>query len=136
MTDRHPAGARLSAFLDDELSETVAMDLTRHVLACDPCREELESLRAAREALRRLPGLQAPVLTAAVVPPPSWLQRTSRRLRLAAAVATVPALLVAVVYVVGGTVGSDVVPSTELFLVEHVARTAGGVLPSPLGELR
>jgi anti-sigma factor RsiW len=137
VNDRHVSGARLSAFLDDELGESAALSVTHHVVDCPVCREELEGLRAARTALRRLPALHAPVLLAeAARPDPGWFASTTGRVRVTAALATLPVLVLTVAYVVGGAVGSDVVPSTDLFLVEHVARTGGGAIPSPLGDLR
>jgi anti-sigma factor RsiW len=129
--DRHVTGPRLSAFLDDELDDDQALTLTRHVTGCERCRVELEGLRSAREALRRLPRLQAPVLTAGVARRDRWRHRSVRRLRLAAAVAVLPAAVLGVVYLVGADDPGEVVPPTDVFLVEHLARTGGGPVSTP-----
>jgi anti-sigma factor RsiW len=132
VVDRHVSGTRLSAFLDDELLEDQALALTRHVSACDRCRAELEGLRSAREALRRLPRLQAPVLTSGVAVRNVWRQRAARRARMAAAAALVPAAVLGIVYLAGAEHPGEVVPPTDRFLVEHVARTGGGPVPTPV----
>jgi anti-sigma factor RsiW len=132
VADRHVTGSRLSAFLDDELPDDQALALTRHVTACEHCYAELEGLRSAREALRRLPRLQAPVLTSGIAARRVWRQRLVRRARLAAAAAVVPAAVLGVVYLAGAESPGDVVPPTDRFLVEHVARTGGGVVSTPV----
>lgn len=134
MVERHVAGDRLSAFLDDELGEDDALLATRHLAWCDRCVGELEALRATRDALRQLPNLQAPVLTAGIARHPRG--RPRRTLRRLMALAAVPVLFLGVVYLAGGDTGG-IEPPTDLFLVEHVSRTGGGPLPTPLGgELR
>lgn len=132
MAERHVAGARLSAFLDDELPEDQALALTRHVTACARCRSELEGLRAAREALRRLPRLQAPVLTSGLAVRRVWRERAARRLRVAAVAAVVPAAVLGIVYLAGAEGPGEVVPPTDRFLVEHIARTGGGPVSTPV----
>ncbi|MTV26525.1 zf-HC2 domain-containing protein [Nitriliruptoraceae bacterium ZYF776] len=124
VSDRHVSGARLSAFLDDELDEPRALTLTRHVTGCDRCRAELEDLRAARAALRRLPGLQAPVLTSEVRSL-RRVRRWSRRVVAATVVGAAALVLGAAAYVVGDDRGG-VVPPIERFLTDHLARTAPG----------
>lgn len=134
MADRHVTDARLSAFLDDELDDDTALRLARHLAACDGCLHELETLRATRDALRRLPALQAPVLTRQVRPDREAVRRLSRTAMVGCAMALIVAVLGGTAWVVGDDDG-DVVPPVEMFLVDHVARTGGGPVPGPV-ELR
>lgn len=127
----HAGGARLSAFLDDELDDAAALALTRHVTGCGRCRQELEELRATRSALRSLPAIQAPVLTAEV----RSLRRVrhwSRRVVAISGLSAAALALGAAAYVAGGDVG-EVVPPVERFLLDHLARTGDGPMPAPLG---
>jgi anti-sigma factor RsiW len=138
VAERHVSGDRISAFLDDELGDASALAVTRHVATCDRCRDELEDLRATRDALRRLPGLQLPagVLTIAGAPAPrrALLRRLSRRLQLTSAGVAAVFGLFTVAYLAGEERG-EVIPPVELFLVDHVARTGGGPVPAPLGSV-
>jgi anti-sigma factor RsiW len=134
MADRHVGGDVLSAFLDDELSDERALDVTRHLRGCELCLEVLEELRTAREALRRLPDLQAPVLVGGVRARPDVLTDLTRRLRWVGVVVLAAGLLLGlggVAYLVGDD--GEVVPPVELFIVDHVARTGGGPVPAPIG---
>jgi anti-sigma factor RsiW len=133
VAERHVAGTRLSAFLDDELSDDDAIVAARHLAACTRCLAELEGLRATRDALRALPQLQAPVLTAGIERRSQRMQRTLARLRLVAVACAVPVVVVAVLYVAGEDPG-DVEPQSELFLVEYLGRTGGGPVPVPVGS--
>jgi anti-sigma factor RsiW len=133
--ERHVHGDRISAFLDDELEDELALEVTRHLATCDECLDELEQLRATRDALRRLPGIQAPrpMLTpAAVGHHQTLLRRLSRRLQLASAGLALVVGIFGVAYLAGEDRG-DVVPPVDLFLVDHMARTGGGPVPAPLG---
>jgi anti-sigma factor RsiW len=136
MAERHVGGDRISAFLDDELDDERALEVTRHLAGCRGCLDELEALRATRDALRRLPGLQAPlpVLTVAgaVGANPSLLRRTGRRLQLASAALAIVTGVVGLAYLAGDE-GGGIVPPVDLFLVDHVARTGGGPVPAPFG---
>lgn len=125
MGEPHVAGPRLSAFLDDELGDDDAFVVAQHVLGCPTCGAELDDLRTARDALRRLPGLQAPVLTSGVEAHLRWRRRQLARLRSAALVALLPALVVTGLYLAGGETPGELVPPTERFLAEHVARSDG-----------
>jgi anti-sigma factor RsiW len=133
VADRHIPDERLSAFLDDELAEGTALRVTRHLAGCDACLEELEELRATRDALRLLPGLQAPVLTAEIRPDRSTVRRVSRTAMLTGVMTVVVVMLGGAAYLVGGDDG-DVVPPMEMFLVDHVARTGGGPVPPSVGD--
>jgi anti-sigma factor RsiW len=121
----------LSAFLDDELDDATALELTRHVSRCGACQDELEALRATRSALRGLPTVQAPVLTREVRPFPivrSW----SRRVLAGSCLVAAALALGAAAYVAGGD-GGEIVPPVERFLLDHLARTGEGPVPAPLG---
>lgn len=129
---RHVAGDQLSAFLDDELDDDAALRLTRHVTACAACRVEMEDLRHTRSWLRRLPALQAPVLTSERRSLPR-VRTWSRRLLVLVALLTLVAVALVVAYVVGGQ--GEVVPPVERFLLDHLARTGDGPVPAPFGGL-
>jgi anti-sigma factor RsiW len=121
VAERHVAGDRLSAFLDDELDDDTALVVARHLAGCARCHGELEGLRATRDALRALPLLHAPVLT-------GELRRSSRirpagRLRTVAVAGVVPILLLVTLYLAGAG-GAE--PQSELLLVEHVGRGPTG----------
>lgn len=133
MAERHVHDERLSAFLDDELDDDLALRVTRHLRACQPCIDTLEELRFTRDALRRLPGLQAPVLTAEALPDRTTVRRVSRTAVFTGAVTMVMVLLGGTVYALGGNDG-DVEPPVEMFLVDHVARTGGGPVPPAVGN--
>lgn len=129
MPDRHVAGARLSALLDDELSDEVALEVTRHLSRCDACLAELEALRATREALRRLPALQAPVLALGAPGPARRGDQARQRRRWLALACAVPLAIGTGVHLAGD--GAEVGPVTERLIVEPVVRT--GLLPTALG---
>lgn len=134
MGEHHVADVELSAFLDDELAEDRALELTRHVLDCGRCRRSLEELRGAREALRGLPRLQAPVLTPVARPE---RRRMSRRLRRAV-VGTTAGTLTAVVLLGGAYLAGDptgeVEPPMDVYVADHLARTGGGPVPPTVGD--
>lgn len=125
---------RLSAFLDDELAETDALEVTRHLADCDRCVAELAELRAAREMVRALPNLEPPAVlfsdavTAASVAQGHW-HRTVRAASIAL-IGTV--VLVAATFAAGGDDGGTVVPPVELFVVDHVVRVGGGPMITPV----
>lgn len=127
---RHVAGATLSAFLDDELGDDDSLRLTRHVTACDECREELEGLRHTRSALRRLPALQAPVLTSERRSHPK-VRTWSRRVLVLGILLVALLAVLGVAYVVGGQ--GEVVPPVDRFWLDHLARTGDGPVPAPFG---
>jgi anti-sigma factor RsiW len=138
VAERHVSGDRISAFLDDELDDVLALAVTRHLGSCPACLDELESLRATRDALRRLPGVVAPVPLLAPARPVgsgSVLRRVSRRLQLTSAGFAVVLGIFGAAYLAGEERG-EVVPPVELFLVDHVARTGGGPVPAPLGAVQ
>lgn len=125
---------RLSAFLDDELVEADALEVTRHLAGCDRCVAELAELRAAREMVRALPNLEPPAVlfseavAAASVAQGQW-HRTVRTASIALAGTLV---LVAATFAAGGDDGGTVVPPVELFVVDHVVRVGGGPMITPV----
>lgn len=125
-------GDRLSAFLDDELDDAAALDVTRHLQRCEDCRDELEQLRSTRAALRSLPPV-APSLSwmveTAVLVPGDTAPRSSA---LAATVAI--AALVAVMagaFALGGDDGT-VQPPVDQMVVDHVRSVEGGPVVTPV----
>ena len=139
MADRHVPGDRLSAFLDDELAESVALAVSRHLSSCERCLNELAQLRATRDALRGLPTLPAPALlpataeaTAIATGATRQLPRIRRRAGKVLAVAAAPLIAAVTIYAAGAENG-EVEPETDLFLVEHVGLTGGGAVPRPVG---
>ncbi len=124
-------GDRLSAFLDDELDERDALEVTRHLQRCGDCRGELEELRSTRRALRSLPPV-APSLawmveTAVLVPSDAGPRSFGLAVGALAAVAAV--LLGA--FVLGGEPGS-VRPPVDQMVVDHVRSVDGGPVVTPV----
>ena len=128
---------RLSALLDDELTEDDAIRVARHVADCDRCLEELHAVRRAREALRALPAVDPPpalygdILVAATVP--HERHRVAARLVVAAAASL--ALVAGASFLLGDEPRGTVAPPVEVFVVDHVARVDGGPMIMPI-ELR
>lgn len=119
---------RLSAFLDDELSDEEALEVARHVASCAECLAELEGLRAARDALRALPTVRPP---APIVPPPP--QATARWWRAVAVGLCGGMLLVVGAWTLGGEGGGTVAPPVDVFVADHVVRvTSGGPFVVPV----
>ena len=86
----------LSDYLDGELPEVERIALEAHLQGCDSCTEELESLRATVQMLRRMPEIEAPrsfrlapAAVTAPTPPPErpmflWTMRVSTALAVVA----------------------------------------------------
>lgn len=51
----------LSGLLDDEISPDEAARVTSHLASCDECRTELSAVREARDLVRALPEVDAPI---------------------------------------------------------------------------
>ncbi len=64
----------LSAYLDGALSAAEAERAGAHLAECDLCRAELEDVREARQAVRALPMLEAPIPLLAVARRRPWLK--------------------------------------------------------------
>lgn len=131
--DRHE-DERLSAFLDDELSDGDALEVTRHLSTCDRCVGELEDLRAARELVRGLPNLDPPALLFSDAVAAASLERFrwSRTVRAASYALVGTAVLIAATFAAGGDDRGTVVPPVELFVVDHVVRVGGGPMITPV----
>lgn len=120
---------RLSAFLDDELPEREALEVTRHLAACDRCMAELEDVRAARSALRRLPNVDPPAalfLDAELFAAADAAVRWPLGMRVLVAALAGSAVLGGAAFAAGGSPDGTVVPPVELFVVDHVVRVGGG----------
>lgn len=137
----HPAGrhedARLSAFLDDELSEDDALRVTRHLSSCDRCMGELEDIRAARAALRGLPNVEPPAALFSDAVALAVLGRADMArlpVRLAVAAIAGSLLLAGAAWAAGADDGT-VRPPVDLFVVDHVVRVGGGPVITPVGDL-
>ena len=86
----------LSDYLDGELPEAERIALEAHLQSCDSCTEELESLRATVQMLRRMPEVEAPrsfriapsAVTTPTLPPERpvflWAMRVSTALAVVA----------------------------------------------------
>lgn len=131
MRDRGHPDDLLSAFLDDELDEPASSRVTHHLGACARCRDELEGLRRAREALRDLPDVQPPRALLAGVPSTAEESSSPRRLVLTAVGITGLGLL-GLAFAVGGAEEGEVVPPVDVVVVDHVARTGGGPVIQPV----
>lgn len=126
---------RLSAFLDDELSERDALEVTRHLAGCERCVAELADLRAAREAVRALPrNLEPPAVLFSDAVAAASLERLrwSRTVRHATVALLATTLAAAAVFLAGGEDRGTVVPPVELFVVDHVVRVGGGPMITPV----
>ncbi|MDX1621718.1 MAG: zf-HC2 domain-containing protein [Nitriliruptorales bacterium] len=115
MPERHE-DARLSAFLDDELSDDDALDVTRHLVACELCLAELETIRVARSAVRGLPHLEPPDgLLASVQGVAAAVPRAPRL--VAAALLGVGAVLA--LYLLGGVELVDLGATVDTPVADH-----------------
>lgn len=132
MRDRGHPDDLLSAFLDDELEEAASLRVARHLATCRDCLDELDGLRAAREALRDLPQVAPPYALLAEVPEAAH-ELTPRRGRTVVAGLVAGMLgLLALAFALGGTESGDVVPPVDVVVVDHVARTGGGPVIQPV----
>lgn len=129
--DPHPA-ERLSALLDDELSVDQALEVTRHVVACDDCAAELEAVRRSRDVLRALPRVDPPREVYAAASPDVATATSTRSLRRVLTTVGMAGLLVGGAAYIAGTDEGTVAPSVDVYLVDHVARTEGGPVISPV----
>lgn len=133
MRDRGHPDERLSAFLDDELDEADALQVTRHLATCERCLDELDGLRAARAALRGLPDIPPPSALFASVPvAAAQAGSRDRGRRAATGVAAGIAALLTAAFVLGEGQPGEVVPPVEVVVVDHVARTGGGPVIQPV----
>ncbi len=126
-------GDRLSALLDDELSQKDALDVTRHLARCTECADELEELRSMRTALRGLPGVETPLsfMVEQVLLGPRDEQQ-SAALRAAWLTVAAGAMLLVGAFMLGGTVQGSVRPSVDALVVDHVRSVEGGPVVVPV----
>lgn len=123
---------RLSAYLDDELSDDEALVVTRHLARCDDCVAELDGIRRARTALRRLPNLEPPsalfldAAFTATVAGYGWGHDWSVGARVLVAGLLVAVGIGTAAFAAGGDPEGTVTPPVELFVVDHVLRVGGG----------
>lgn len=128
-SSRRHEDERLSAYLDDELGDDEALTVTRHLARCDRCVHELEGIRGARTALRRLPALEPPsalFLDAEFVAATASAERWPAGIRILVVALAGSALLVGGAFAAGGPPDGTVAPPVDVFVVDHVARVGGG----------
>lgn len=126
---------RLSALLDDELSEDDAIEVSRHVAECPRCFAELEEIRGLRSALRDLPAVSPPAdLHRNIIDTmASARRRVDRRARrVAAAIVASAAVAGAVVVLSTDRTTGTVQPPVDVYLVDHLSRTGRGPVLSPV----
>ena len=127
---------RLSAFLDDELSDAEALRVTRHLAVCDPCLQELDGIREARAALRALPNVEPPPALFSDAVALSVLGRGGPRrvpLRLAGLALFGCMLVAGAAWLMGGEDGT-IRPPVDVYVVDHVVRVGGGPVITPVGD--
>lgn len=137
MSDHTRFHEDIGAYLLDALDERERRELERHLASCDECREEVELLRPAAEALPASveqreppPGLKA-ALMAEVRRDSNVVAMPSRRrpMRRVAAVAAAAVLIVGVVVAFGvAQLGGDDNTRTVAATVDTAMPDAGGRL--------
>lgn len=133
MRDRGHPDELLSAFLDDELDEPDASQVTTHLATCDTCLAELDGLRQARAALRGLPDIPPPSSLFAAIPDvAAQAGSRDRGRRAATGVAAGLAALLTAAFVLGESQPGEVVPPVDVVVVDHVVRTGGGPVIQPV----
>lgn len=130
-SDEHHEEERLSALLDDELSDGDALTVTRHLAECGRCMAELEEIRSARSALRDLPRVDPPPELIPAAAQAAARGRHRRRIRRGVAATLLLSALAALLAV--GAAGRDgIVPPVDTYIVQHVTRAGTGPVPVPL----
>ncbi|MGH9023159.1 MAG: anti-sigma factor family protein [Acidimicrobiia bacterium] len=125
----HP-GAMLSAHLDGELDADADRTVLEHLRRCESCRAELESVRAAREAIRGLADLGGRGTSEPESAAPSLVPDAgaTRRPHWGAAVA---AALVGVVLLGDPAIDSSDAPLTASDPARQLIAGLSGPSPSP-----
>lgn len=136
--DKHGEwGKLLSSYLDGELSSQEKGRFEAHLDTCEQCKEELATLRATVDLLRKVP---------VVSPPRSFaltrqsFTTTSRSVTMWPALATAAASLLLAVFVVGGLVTSSAQPIPNAAPTAQMEETldanngAKSVVPERSGE--
>lgn len=115
----------LSAYLDDELAPAARREAEAHLAGCAECREELDEVAAARQAIRVMPVHAAPRPILGVGPVPA---SASRRRAVWALVAAAAA---AVAFVTPRE--PEIAPSLPSLAGSHAARAS--ITGDPLTQL-
>jgi anti-sigma factor RsiW len=106
----------LSAYLDDELAPAARREADAHLAGCAECREELDDVAAARQAIRILPVHATPRPLLNGPPVPAVASRRRAAWALAAAVAASIALVL--------PQEPEVAPSLPSLADSHAARAS------------
>jgi anti-sigma factor RsiW len=115
----------LSAYLDDELAPAARREAEAHLAGCAECREELDEVAAARQAIRILPVHSARRPLLGPVPAPAAASRRRAAWALAAAAAAALALVL--------PREPEVAPSLPSLADAHAARAS--ITGDPLTQL-
>lgn len=118
----------LSAFLDDELAPAARREAEAHLAGCAECRQELDDIAAARQAIRILPVHAAPRPLLDGPPVPAVASRRRAAWALVAAVAAAIAVVL--------PREPEVAPSLPSLADSHAARASiGGDLLTQLAPI-
>ena len=93
----------LSSYMDGQVSPAEAKRVEEHLLTCDECRRDIETLRMSVEMLGELPELEIPRSFALTSPPESVV--STRRFAWSARLATTAAALLLAALVAGDVLG-------------------------------
>lgn len=131
---RRHEGVRLSALLDDELGVDEALEVTRHLAGCGRCLQELDAIRAARQALRDLPSVVPPteLYTQVLAEPPVRARPARRSLQMVSVAVASAALIVTAAFLAGRDEPGTIAPPVDVFVVDHVTRLDGGPIVHPV----
>ena len=128
-SDRHLDDA-LSAYLDDELAPAARREAETHLAGCADCRDELDDVAAARQAIRIMPVHAAPRPIDWASPEPAAPMPASAP-RRRAAWALVAAVAAAIAMVLPNE--PEVAPSLPSLAGSHAARAS--ITGDPLSQL-
>ena len=115
---------RLSAYLDDELAPAARREAEAHLAGCAECREELDEVAAARQAIRIMPVHAAPRPLLDIPLPATASRRRAVWAMVAAAAAAVALVLPR---------EPEVAPSLPSLADSHAARAS--ITGDPLTQL-
>ena len=115
----------LSAYLDDELAPAARREAEAHLAGCAECRDELDDVAAARQAIRILPVHGAPRPLVDRPPVPALASRRRAVWAVAAAVAAAVAVVL--------PLEPEVAPSLPSLADSHAARAS--ISGDPLTQL-
>jgi anti-sigma factor RsiW len=115
----------LSAYLDDELAPAARREAEAHLAGCAECREELDDVAAARQAIRIMPVHGAPRPIVDPVPVPAAGSRRRAVWALVAAAAAAAAFVT--------PREPEITPSLPSLAGSHAARAS--ITGDPLTQL-